>query len=60
MRDCSNDRFKVLHLEDDPDFAVLVQDLFERNGLHAETLVVSSREDFGAALDANSFDLILG
>ena len=60
MRGSSNDRLRILHLEDDPDFASLVQDLLDKNGLHAETLVVNNREDFGAALDADCFDLILG
>ena len=42
MRDSVNDRLKVLHLEDDPDFASLVKELLDSSGLHTETMVVNS------------------
>jgi phosphoserine phosphatase RsbU/P len=51
--------FRVLHLEDDRDFATLVTDLLEKEGLPAEMIFVSNYEDFISALEADAFDMIL-
>jgi len=51
---------RVLHLEDEPDFAKLVQDLLRKEGWQTNTIVVDNQNDFLAALDRDAFDLILG
>lgn len=50
---------RILHLEDDPGDAELVQSILSSEGIDCETLVVASREDFVAALELGGFDLIL-
>jgi PAS domain S-box-containing protein len=55
----SKDRLRILHLEDEPDFSELVQSLLDREGLNFELKLVSSRDDFEAALGTGSYDIIL-
>jgi len=50
---------RILHLEDDPRDAVLIQSTLEGEGIACETLCVQSREDFVAALEQGGIDLIL-
>ena len=50
---------RVLHLEDDPDFAALVAEILDKEGIHAETIPVSDFPQFNAALERESFDIIL-
>ncbi|WP_276752223.1 hypothetical protein [Chlorogloeopsis fritschii] len=52
-------RLRILHLEDDPMDAELIQLILAKDGLVCETLVVNSASEYLAALDVNSFDLIL-
>src|SRR6266567_4700990 len=54
-----NKPLRILHLEDDPDYADLVGSLLEKDGLQAELIVVSNRAGFEAALAGETFDLIL-
>ncbi|HTQ52310.1 MAG TPA: PAS domain S-box protein [Candidatus Acidoferrales bacterium] len=54
-----NKPLRILHLEDDPDFAELVRTLLQQDELHAELKRVAGRADFEAALDSEKFDLIL-
>ncbi len=50
---------RILHLEDDPDFAELVRTLLQQDDLDAELKRVVSREEFEAALGCEEFDVIL-
>src|SRR5678815_1536235 len=50
---------RVLHLEDDPDFAELVEATLEGEGLSTTTVVVSDLANFTAALERDAFDIIL-
>ena len=50
---------RILHLEDDPDYAQLVRDLLGKEGLEAEIVLVKSQAEFEAALDQTPFDVIL-
>ena len=50
---------RILHLEDDPDFSALVRALLEKEAIHAELCVVSTRADFEKALSGGNFDIIL-
>ena len=50
---------RILHLEDDPHDAELIQALLVREEFDGEMVQVDTREDFLAALDQASFDLIL-
>jgi PAS domain S-box-containing protein len=54
-----NRKLKILHLEDDPDFAELVRSLFAQAGLDVELKCVGDRAPFEAALDAGAFDVII-
>ena len=49
----------ILHLEDDPQDAELVQATLADEGYACEARVVSSREEFVGALEKENFDLIL-
>jgi signal transduction histidine kinase len=49
----------ILHLEDDPNDAALVQATLEADGITCATTCVSSRDDFVAALERGGMDLIL-
>ena len=50
---------RVLHLEDDPDFAELVEATLGGEGLRTTTVVVSDLANFTAALERDAFDIIL-
>ena len=49
----------ILHLEDDPHDATLIQSTLEAAGIVCATTCVQNRADFVAALEAGGFDLIL-
>lgn len=49
----------ILHVEDDPDYFDLVKATLEKEGLRAEMVLVSNYADFVAALEKETFDLIL-
>ena len=49
----------ILHLEDDPVDAALVQSTLEAGGIGCATTCVQSRADFVAALEQGGIDLIL-
>ncbi|MEW6543394.1 MAG: response regulator [Nitrospirota bacterium] len=48
----------ILHVEDNPSDAALVQGMLEAEGLTLDVARVESRETFLSALEENSFDLI--
>jgi signal transduction histidine kinase len=50
---------QILHLEDDPNDAALVQSALEAEGITCATTCVHSRDDFVAALERGGIDLIL-
>jgi PAS domain S-box-containing protein len=54
-----SERLRILHLEDDPDYNRLVQDLLAQGGVEANVTLVTTRADFDAALAREQFDLIL-
>jgi signal transduction histidine kinase len=49
----------ILHLEDDPKDAALVQSTLKAGGIHCATTRVQNRDDFVAALEQGGIDLIL-
>ena len=49
----------ILHLEDDPNDAALVQSTLEAGGITCATTCVQNRDDFVAALEHGGIDLIL-
>src|ERR1039457_3775186 len=49
----------ILHLEDDPNDAALVQSTLEAGGITCATSCVQNRADFVAALEHGGIDLIL-
>jgi PAS domain S-box-containing protein len=54
-----NKRLHILHLEDEPDFAELTLSLLAHDGLDAVVKRVGDRAAFEAALDNESFDVII-
>lgn len=54
-----NTALRILHLEDDPDFSVLVRSLLEREGICAEVVLVSTKAGFESAVDKEDFDVVL-
>ena len=54
-----SDRLKILHLEDDPGDAELVQSVLTREKVDYDIQVVSRRSEFTAALERDGFDLVL-
>ncbi|HUB87648.1 MAG TPA: PAS domain S-box protein [Verrucomicrobiae bacterium] len=54
-----NEPLRILHLEDEPDFAELVRTLIAQDGLEAEIKCVSDRLAFMQAFEAGGFDLVL-
>ncbi|HEY3863194.1 MAG TPA: response regulator [Verrucomicrobiae bacterium] len=50
---------RILHLEDDPGDAALVQSVLEAEGLGCAAAVAGTRDEFAAALERGGFDLIL-
>ena len=51
---------RILHLEDDPDYAELVKAMLEKEGQPVELVLVNNLTDFIAALERQPFDVILG
>lgn len=49
----------ILHLEDDPNDAVLIQATLEADGIICATTCVETRDAFVAALERGGFDLVL-
>jgi len=49
----------ILHLEDDPTDAVIVQSVLEAGGIACATIRAQNRDDFVAALERGGMDLIL-
>jgi len=54
-----NKALRILHLEDEPDFAELVRTLFEQDNLPAEINRVSAKAPFEKAVEAGGFDIII-
>ena len=54
-----NSPLRILHLEDDPKDAELVQAMLEAEGVACEVTRVETRADFLARLEQDRFDLIL-
>jgi PAS domain S-box-containing protein len=54
-----NKRLRILHLEDEPDFAELVLSLLQQGGVDAEVKRVGDRLAFTQAVDSGNFDLII-
>ena len=54
-----NKRLHILHLEDEPDFAELVRELFAQDGLEADVERVGNRREFEKALAAGNFEIII-
>jgi signal transduction histidine kinase len=54
-----NSPLRILHLEDDPQDAVLIQRALEADGISCAIDLVQTRETFVAALDSGGIDLIL-
>ncbi len=52
-------RLRILHLEDEPDFAELVSTMLVQDSVEAEILRVGDRKSFVEALETKKFDLIL-
>src|SRR5258708_12319122 len=52
-------KLRILHLEDDPDYSLLVRSLLESEGFEIETTLVATREEFEAPLARERFDIIL-
>jgi signal transduction histidine kinase len=50
---------RILHLEDDPNDAALVQSTLKAAGIACETTRVESQDDFVSALEGGGIDLIL-
>jgi len=50
---------RILHLEDNPHDAALIQDRLEADGLRCGIVCVDNKEQFEAALAEDAFDLIL-
>lgn len=50
---------RVLHLEDDPDYADLVRAMFAAEGIDADFMLVTGGRDFETAISSEQFDLIL-
>ena len=59
MLGAMNKPLRILHLEDEPDFAELVRTLLAQDGLDAEIKCVGDRLAFMQALENGGFDLIL-
>ena len=50
---------KILHLEDSPEDALLIENVIREGGIDAEIIVVRRRAEFVAALEQSRFDIIL-
>ncbi len=54
-----NHHLRILHLEDDPDYPGLLEELLRQDGLEVSLHQTATGEEFETALAANGFDLIL-
>jgi two-component system, cell cycle sensor histidine kinase and response regulator CckA len=54
-----NSSLRILHLEDDPHDSEIVESLLAGEGIACELIRVASRDQFRAAIEQESFDLIL-
>ncbi len=54
-----NNRLRILHLEDDPDYCAFVRESLAKDGIEAEIVMVDDRDAFEAALAHESVDIIL-
>jgi len=52
-------RLRILHLEDEPDFAELVRTMLAQDKVDADILRVGDRQSFEATLEKDHFDIIL-
>src|SRR5882724_10385439 len=50
---------RIVHLEDDPKDAELIQAMLETEGIICHVIRVESQADFSASLEQGGFDLIL-
>jgi PAS domain S-box-containing protein len=50
---------RILHLEDDPDYSGVVQDLLRKEQIDAEVMLAKTQAEFEAALANEQFDIIL-
>jgi PAS domain S-box-containing protein len=50
---------QILHLEDNPDYSLLLSSKLAAEGIEAEVLCVGTRADFQAALQRGGYDLIV-
>src|SRR2546422_1167271 len=55
----TNNRLRILHLEDSPADAELIQSTLDVEGLDCDLIQVRNREQFEAALGQDRFDVIL-
>ena len=54
-----NKRLRILHLEDEPDFAELVRSMFEQDQLDVEIKRVGDRASYQKLLETEEFDVII-
>lgn len=54
-----SEKLHILVVEDDPMDAELIQKIIQRAGISFSSVITSDREEFLAALETNSFDIIL-
>ena len=54
-----SDILRILHLEDNPNDAELIQAALKADGIACEVARVESKSDFLAALDTGNIDLVL-
>jgi two-component system cell cycle sensor histidine kinase/response regulator CckA len=52
-------QLRILHLEDEPDYAQLIRDMLAKEGIDVELVLATTRAEFEAALAQDEFDLIL-
>lgn len=50
---------KILHLEDDPSDALIIERGVQREGLQADFIPARSPDEFAAALQAGGFDVVV-
>src|SRR6185436_21083532 len=58
-RDTVKQPLRIVHLEDDPNDQILVQEALRQDAVDCELTTVSTREDFVATLQQGPIDLIL-
>ena len=53
------ERMRILHLEDNPDDAGLIQQALKNDGLNCDIQVITSSVNYLKALEAGDYDLVL-